>query len=107
MSRKQDIEMLVAFQTTSLTLTSALLVLASGDAARIDKLREQLSLELAVALELTDEIISGIGTSNYEQTYRLQQAIDRVRESVPEELASGTAEMNRMIAEARAAQDSQ
>jgi hypothetical protein len=107
MSRKQDIEMLVAFQTTSLTLTSALLVLASGDAARIDKMRERLSLELAVALALTDEIISSIGTSSYEQTYRLQQAIDRVRESVPEELASGTVEMNRMIAKARATQDPQ
>jgi hypothetical protein len=100
MSKAKDIEALIAFQTTALTTTAALLVLASGDPVRIAKLCARLSTDLAVALIVTDDII-GLGTSA-EQTARLQGAVELVREWVPDELAAGDAEVDRMLAEARA-----
>jgi hypothetical protein len=103
MSRNKDIEMLIAFQSTSITVTAALLVLASGDTARIAKMSARLSVDLAVSLALTDEIVAGrpIGS---EQAQRLRNAVDRVREWVPNEILAGNVELAQLLAAERLAE---
>jgi hypothetical protein len=103
MSRNKDIEMLIAFQSTSITVTAALLVLASGDTARIAKMTARLSVDLAVSLALTDEIVAGLPVGS-EQEQRLRSAVDRVREWVPNEILAGNVELAQLLAAERLAE---